>query len=110
MDRGASKAQILFENDTDWSIAQCDATGGDRAVIHSADLAKLDVCAMTLEDFTNGETLCLLGTIDMTRGQKEKFEFKNDMLFDASVEEVLWQVDTNPDFRIVQFRVYATGS
>ena len=124
VDRGASKAQILFENDTDWSIAQCDATGGDRAVIHSADLAKLDVyarilgkpggslhvCAMTLEDFTNGETLCLLGTIDMTRGQKEKFEFKNDMLFDASVEDVLWQVDTNPDFRIVQFRVYATGS
>src|SRR5262245_64115462 len=75
VDRGASKAQILFENDINgWSIEQCDATGGDRAVINRGDLAHLDVydrilgkpndtlhvCAMTMDDFNNGETVCLL--------------------------------------------------
>ncbi len=28
-------------------------------------------------------------------------------MFDASLEDLIWSVDTNPDFRIVQFRVYA---
>ena len=94
VDRGANRAQIL-----DVYARILGKPGGN---IH--------VCAMTLEDFNNGETLCLLGTIDMTRGQKSKFQIQNDMLFDASLEDILWQVDTNPDFRIVQFRVYATGS
>lgn len=63
------------------------------------------------EDFTNGETLCLLGTIDMKRdGGKSKFQLQPDSLFDASLADIMWQVDTNADFRIVQFRVYATGS
>ena len=56
---------------------------------------------------TSGETLCALGPIDLTReGGKSRFKVQADSLFDASLEDILWNVDTNADFRIVQFRVY----
>jgi hypothetical protein len=46
-------------------------------------------------------------TIDITRaGGQSKFKIQPDELFDAEVEDLLWTVDTNKDFRIVQFRVY----
>lgn len=122
VERGAKQAQILFHDHNDgWHIEQCDATGGDVAEIHSDDLGTLDVyarilgkpngrlqvCADTVEDVTSGETLCALGTIDLTRdGGKSRFKVQPDSLFDASVEDILWNVETNTDFRIVQFRVY----
>ena len=37
---------------------------------------------------------------------QSKFKIQPDELFDAEVEDLLWTVDTNKDFRIVQFRVY----
>lgn len=122
VERGAKQAQILFRDHNDgWHIEQCDATGGDVAEIHSDDLGifdvyarivgkpggRLQVCADTVTDVTAGETLCALGTIDLTReGGKSRFKVQADSLFDASLEDILWNVDTNPDFRIVQFRVY----
>ena len=122
VERDARQAQILFRDHNDgWHIEQCDATGGDVAEIHSDNLGTLDVyarilgkpngrlqvCADTVEDVTSGETLCALGTIDLTReGGRSRFKVQPDSLFDASLEDILWNVDTNADFRIVQFRVY----
>ena len=53
------------------------------------------------------DPLCLLGTIKLTReGGQSKFQVQPDSLFDAELEDILWTVDTNKDFRIAQFRVY----
>ena len=122
VERGAHQAQILFrDHDDGWHIEQCDATGGDVAEIHSDSLGTLDVyarilgkpngrlqvCADTVEDVISGETLCALGTIDLARdGAKSRFKVQPDSLFDASLEDIIWNLDTNADFRIVQFRVY----
>jgi len=68
----------------------------------------IHVCANTLTDFQNGETLCLLGTIDLTRGAgQSKFSIAPSAMFDASLQDLMWTVDTNSDFRIAQFRVYS---
>jgi hypothetical protein len=122
VERDAKQAQILFhDHDDGWHIEQCDATGGDVAEIHSDSLGTLDVyarivgkqngrlqvCADTVVDVLAGETLCALGTIDLTRdGDKSRFKVQAGSLFDASLEDIIWNVETNTDFRIVQFRVY----
>ncbi|HTH26178.1 MAG TPA: hypothetical protein VL919_13760 [Vicinamibacterales bacterium] len=122
VERNARQAQIVFrDHDDGWHIEQCDATGGDVAEIHSDSLGTLDVyarilgkpsgrlqvCADTVEDVVAGETLCALGTIDLTReGGRSRFKVQADSLFDASLEDIMWNVDTNSEFRIVQFRVY----
>ena len=122
VERDARQAQIVFRDHNDgWHIEQCDATGGDVAEIHSDELGRFDVyarilgkpngrlqvCADTVEDVLAGEVLCALGTIDLTReGAKSRFKVEADSLFDASLEDIMWNVDTNSDFRIVQFRVY----
>ncbi|HXL14503.1 MAG TPA: hypothetical protein VN972_00335, partial [Methylomirabilota bacterium] len=68
----------------------------------------LHVCADTLTDFLNGETLCQVGSIDLTRGKgQSKFTLAPSAMFDASLIDLIWTVDTNPDFRIAQFRVYS---
>ena len=68
----------------------------------------LKVCADTVEDHITGDHLCLLGTLDITReGGRSRFQVRPDSLFDASFEDIIWSVETNSDFRIVQFRVYA---
>ena len=122
VERGANHENILIQDANDgWRIVQCDATFGDTAVIHSDDLGTFDiyarilgkpngtlhVCADTVTDAALGEDLCLLGTIDLKRdGGRSRFSLQPDSLFDASLEDILWSVDTNADFRIVQFRVY----
>ena len=67
----------------------------------------LNVCANVLSD--PDDPLCLLGTIDLTRGKNSKFQVQPDSLFNAELEDILWTVDTNKDYRIVQFRVYQTS-
>ncbi len=67
----------------------------------------LFICADTLEDHESGDHLCLLGTIDLTRGNgQSKFKLQPSSLFDASGEDIIWSIDTNNDYRIAQFRVY----
>jgi hypothetical protein len=123
VERGANHEHILFQDGDRWRIVECDATFGDEAIIQSADLGTLDVyvrilgkpsgrlfvCADTVEDHATGEHLCLLGTIDLHReGGRSRFDIKPDQLFDASLEDIIWSVFTNSDFRIAQFRVYET--
>jgi hypothetical protein len=120
VERDAHSAHILIQDENDgWSIVDCNATGGNVAVMHSDDLGTfdvyarilgkpngtLDVCANVISD--PDDPLCLLGTINLKRdGGQSKFNIQADSLFDAELEDILWTVDTNKDFRIAQFRVY----
>src|SRR5262245_46102791 len=103
-----------------WSIVDCNATGGNLAVMQSDGVpgtfvvyarilgkpgGNIHVCAevKTIAD----DLVCELGTIDLTRANgQSKFQLQPSSLFDASLEDILWTVDTNKEFRIVQFRVY----
>jgi hypothetical protein len=122
VNRGANNAQVLIQNSTTgWSVVDCNATADRRAALATNQAGLYDVyvrilgkpnghiniCADTFEDFLAGETLCLLGTIDLTRDKgQSKFTLAPSAMFDASLEDLIWLVDTNSDFRIAQFRVY----
>ena len=111
----------VLNSTTDWSIVDCNATSDHAAAlatnqagiydIYVRILGKiggsLHVCADTLTDFQNGETLCQVGSIDLTRGKQSKFSIAPSAMFDASLIDLIWTVDTNADFRIAQFRVYS---
>jgi hypothetical protein len=123
VERDVNNAHIQITNGSTWSIVDCNATGGNIADMTSNDLGLYDVYVRILgkpggrlhvcaaETFTDADgDLCLLGTIDLTRASgQSKFTVKPDSLFDASLEDVFWSVDTNSDFRIAQFRVYEVG-
>jgi len=120
VERDIKGAQIVVKDENDgWSIEDCNATAGHRAVLHSDDLGhytvyarilgkpggNLHVCVDLVSDIDG--ILCTIDTFDITRdGGQSKFSIAPDDLFDAELEDLLWTVDTNKDFRIVQFRVY----
>src|SRR5207249_2673119 len=123
VNRDANNAQVVVKNsDTGWDILDCNATSDHQAVLVTNQVGVYDIyvrilgkpgghvyiCADTLTDVTTGETLCPLGTIDLTRGKgQSKFQIAPSSMFDASLFDILWTVDTNLDFRIAQFRVYS---
>ena len=122
VNREANNAQVLIQNSaTGWSVVDCNATADHRAVLATNQAGiydiyvrilgrpggRINICADTFEDFQAGEVLCLLGTIDLTRGHgQSRFQLAPNAMFDASLEDLIWTVDTNADFRIAQFRVY----
>ena len=121
VNRDAHSAKMLVTDGGSWDIVDCNATSDHWAEMTTNDAASyavfvrilgrpgghIDICADTYEDYMLGETLCLLGTIDLTRGHgRSQFSMAPSSMFDASLEDIVWQIDTNPDFRIVQFRVY----
>jgi hypothetical protein len=122
VNRDAKGAQVRVENsETGWSVVDCNATADHQAVLATNQAGIYDIyvrilgkpggtfkaCANTMTDFLAGETLCLLGSIDLTRGKgQSKFSIAPSSMFDASLEDLMWTVDTNRDFRIAQFRVY----
>jgi hypothetical protein len=122
VNRNSHHAHIRVTNGATWSVVDCDATGDKWGEIQTANVGQyyifvrilgkpgghLKICADTYTDHLSGEHLCLLGTIDLTRGSGEsKFSVAPSSMFDASVEDLVWSVDTNKDYRIAQFRVYS---
>jgi hypothetical protein len=121
VNRDANQEKLIIKDGTNWNIVDCDATGGSIATIESADLGtfhvyarilgkpggRLKICADILEDLDTQEFLCALGTFELNRdGSKSVFKIVPDALFDASLADIIWTIDTNADFRIAQFRVY----
>ena len=122
VNREAKNAHILVTNSTSgWSIQDCNATSDHTAILATSQVGTFDiymrilgkpggtfnVCGDLTIDPATGDTLCLAGTIDLTRGNgQSKFTLAPSTLFDASLMDVLWTVETNTNFRIVQFRVY----
>ena len=121
VNREANKAQVLVRNGANWAVVDCDATGDHQAMLQTSEPGLYDVyvrilgkpggkifiCGQTYLDFLAGETVCFLGTIDLTRaGGHSKFQLAPAAMFDATLEDLIWTVDTNSNFRIAQFRVY----
>jgi len=121
VNRDANHAHIIVRGGNSWAVLDCNATSDNVGELQSASLGTFDVfvrilgkpgghfkiCADELVDLATQETLCLLGTIEMTRATgKSMFQIQADSIFDASLFDILWTVDTNADFRIAQFRVY----
>ena len=119
VNRAANNAKLLIQDGNTWAVLDCNATGDHEAILQSADLGTFDVyaeilgkpgghlhvCADVVSDAN--QALCLLGTIDLTRAKgNAHFQLQPDSLFDASLEDILWTIQTNTDYRIVQFRVY----
>ena len=124
VNRAANNAQmIVHSSSTGWNIVDCNATSDRRAILETSDVGMLDVyvrilgkpdgriniiCDSLLEDAVLGDALCLVDTIDLTRGKgKSAFQLAPASFFDASLEDLLWTIGTNADFRIAQFRVYS---
>ena len=122
VNRDANSAHINVTNGNFWAVLDCDATSDHTAVLQSSQVGIYDIytrilgkpgghlhiCGDLTIDPVTGDTLCLAGTLDLTRAKgQSKFQIAPSSLFDASLADVLWTVDTNPDFRIAQFRVYS---
>ena len=122
VNREASNSHVRITNSTSgWSVVDCNATS-DRTAVLATDMSgvfdvyvrilgkpggNIRICADTFEDFLAGETLCLLGTIDLTRSTgQSKFQLAPAAMFNAQLEDLMWTAQTNADFRIAQFRVY----
>lgn len=122
VNRNASHAHINVTNGAAWAVIDCNATTDKRGELQTANVDKyyifvrilgkpgghLNICADTFEDHENGDHLCLLGTIDLTRGSgQSKFSVAPKSMFDASNESIVWSLETNSKYRIAQFRVYS---
>lgn len=122
VNRDAKSAHVLVQDGSSWSILDCNATSDHQAVLQSSQVGIYDIyvrilgkpgghiniCGDLTVDPVTGDTLCLAGTIDLTRsGGHSRFQLAPSSLFDASLADVLWTIETNSNFRIVQFRVYA---
>jgi hypothetical protein len=122
VNRDASSEHVLVQNGANWTVVDCNATSDHEAVLQSSQAGLYDVymrilgkpgghiniCGDLTIDPVTGDTLCLAGTIDLTRSSgRSKFQLAPASMFDASLADVLWTIDTNTSFRIVQFRVYA---
>jgi hypothetical protein len=124
VERDASNAQLIWRDTAtnNWQVLWCDATGNDGpAEVQIGDLGTFDVyirilgkpggelsvCADVVSDDVSGDNLCLLGSFTLTRAAgKSQFQLKPDSMFDNALEDVLWEMDTNHDFRIANLRVY----
>jgi len=120
VERDARNATMLVVNGGSWDITDCNATGHNTAEMTTRDAARyavfvkmlgkpggnLRICADYYSDYVAGEDMCLLGYLDLTRGRHSRFTLAPSSMFDASLEDIIWQIDTNQDFRIAQFRVY----
>src|SRR5215471_165798 len=121
VNRDANQEKLIVVNGPAWDILDCDATGNSIASLQSAELGTFDVyarilgkpgghlsiCADVLVDVNTQEFLCALGTFTLDRSDgKSVFKLVPDKLFDASLFDIIWTIDTNSDFRIAQFRIY----
>lgn len=121
VNRDAHNATMNVTSGSSWDITDCNATGDHQAELTTNNASRyavfvrilgkpggmLHVCADEYVDTLTGDTLCLLGQIDLTRGKgKSKFSLAPSTMFDASAEDILWTIDTNADYRIAQFRMY----
>jgi len=121
VNREAKSAHLNITNGSSWDILDCNATSDHTAVLQTSQVGIYDVyvrilgkpgghlriCGDLTIDPVTGDTLCLAGTIDLTRAKgQSKFQLAPSSLFDASLADVLWTIETNADYRIAQFRVY----
>jgi hypothetical protein len=123
VNRDARHAHVLLTDTNDgWWVEDCNATRDNWASLHTDDAAvyfiyvrilgkpggHLNICADTLyDDGTTHADECYLGEIDLTRDKgRSNFSIQPSSIFDASLENIVWSVETNSNFRMAEFRVY----
>jgi len=123
VNRNAKHAEVRIQStEGDWGILDCNATFDSKAALTARQAAIYDVyvrlldtgrrnlsgCTDTQTDLLNGETLCHLGTVDLTRGAgASRLDLTPSWLFDPSLKDVTWAADPVGKARVVQIRVYS---
>lgn len=128
INRGANHGHIDIEYADRWYIDDCNATGGNTAVLYADGVegesleyhvfirllgkpgGSLKICSDTDIDHASGDHLCLVGSFNLD-GSKDRatgkpISFKVNNLFGDPLEDVIWSVETNQNFRNAEFRVY----
>jgi len=120
-------SQIVWYGSDHFEVTWCDATGNDGPATVDVDRAgglagdfvvylrllgkpngSMDIC---VNGFPNVQQtgVCELGTLSITRdGGKSVFQI-SPKIWDSVYQNVLWDVQTNSDFRIAQMKVYETS-
>ncbi len=125
VDRDAAGARVRIERTAPgWSVSDGDATSNHPATLAAGKPGIYDVyvkvlgdpdagacgCATVMVDTRSGETLCLVGTVDLTgRRDQSVLELSPAAMFDASLQERTWSMDFSANLRIAQLRVYSRG-
>ncbi len=122
VDRNAKSAEVRVAGSPEgWSVLDGDATTDREAVLGASQAAIYDVyvrllgrdasrcgCSETRTDPLSGETLCRLGTIDLTRGPAgSQLTLAPSRLFDPKLRDLTWTVDPATGTGLAQIRVYS---
>lgn len=115
-----SSSQIRVTETNQWNIADCNATDDRKGVLevdgtgtykvyaiaHGKPGTEISICADYLSGYDGDGDLCEVGTFSISReGGKSSFKLVPSELFDASLEDIIWDVDATGQAK-VQFRVY----
>ncbi len=122
VDRNAKRSELRVAGSPDgWSVLEGDATTSRQAVLGASQAAIYDVyvrllgrdgsrcgCTDTRTDPLSGETLCRLGSIDLTRGSAgSRLTLAPARLFDPKLRDETWTVDPGTGTHLAQIRVYS---
>ena len=118
-----TSSQIRVWEGTQWNITDCNATDDRRgalevdgtgtfivyAIAHGKPGTSISICADYISEYDGDGDLCEVGTFSITReGGKSQFKLVPAELFDAELEDIIWDVDATGQAK-VQFRVYKIG-
>ncbi len=118
--RDVPEARVLVTRGARWSVTDCDSAGDGCGGITAGRPGVYDVYVRiqatpgarplggdTYQDWLSGETLCLVGTVDLSQGSGPSgLRVEPSTMFAAGAYDAVWSVDANPDYRICQLRVY----
>ena len=118
-----TSSRVKVYDGTKWNVMDCNATDDRLAVLqvdgtgtfivyavaHGKPGTSLSICADYISAYDGDGDLCEVGTFSITReGGKSQFKLVPSALFDASLEDIIWDVDATGQAK-VQFRVYQVG-
>jgi len=123
IDANDSSSQVRIYEGDEWNVTDCNATSDRRAdlevdgtgtfivyaIAHGKPGTSISICADYISAYDGDGNLCEIGTFSISReGGKSQFKVVPSELFDASLEDIIWDVDATGQAK-VQFRVYQTG-
>jgi len=120
-DDSSSRIRVTDDPDTNqWNILDCNATDDRTALIevdetgdyivyaiaHGKPGTGISICADYVSEYDGDGDLCEVGTFSINRdGAKSQFKLVPSELFDPTLEDIIWDVDSTGQAKI-QFRVY----
>jgi hypothetical protein len=120
IDTDDRSSRLQITENGEWDVLDCNATSdqtaklgidgaGDYilyAIAHGKPGTGIDVCADYISEYDGDGDLCEVGTFSIKRdGGKSQMKLVPSELFDISLEDVIWDIDSTGAPKI-QFRVY----